>query len=891
MVVGDEALYLALAEHFPAHRYRLIFAEALSDAEARWAEGDAKLLVLCGSVASAPTAAVLLGHARGAGTKIIAVVNAGELAPALTAYVDKQLPAANVGAVLAAAREVLEERRALPRAAVNVAVTVGSFGRLSASVISPCSLFIPSETPIDEGVMTQLAVDTGDKQLRGWARVVRVGPGESGERGFVVEVQSKEHQLRDYLGGLVRGALLVGHAREQSSAAEPNAGAQVLARRLQSEVGELRNTLHAQMVYTDSLRERLDAVQEAGVFGPKKWDAVGAALSRKFAAQGEMIKAVAQRVDALAKEESAREPSSDIGAGQARELVDIEELRRAVALHQEMMVRLEEQRTLIDSLAARVETLLAQQPPSTGGSDAGLASHVAQQGARIDHLTAVIEALTQRLDRSSSEQPIAPPNAPQPIAPQPTGPLRLPDAPRAETPPNAPQPIAAQPTGPFRVPDAPVAETPPIAPQSTGPFRVSDAPRAETPPNAPQPIAAQPTGPFRLPDAPRAETPPNAPQPIAAQPTGPFRLPDAPVSETPAAQFSDSTETDAPAGDQRPHEDCITAEMAAPNFDFEDDTATELPETTGELESLEVGQWVSIPDVDVEVAPQDGAIWTRPDRPQPQTPPQDDAAALVAASVSPRPAPPKGTRSAGRVWLIASVLLVALAGGSAAVWIFALSPSQTQKERERDGASETNARAPATVGRVSAGAAQHDASTARDISRAGRKPRVVQNQNDTPSEGGATQRGIDGRPNPAPGQADPKANKTDPATDGSPKAGRARRLKNLGYAARLLNKNQTKSARRLLRKLLAQRDDHRVRWLLARSYQREGQHETAIRHLKSAAFRCPRALRPRRLTQLATLYLKVGERDKACRVIKRALRIKPGYRPARKSKRRACARR
>ncbi|MCA9668866.1 MAG: hypothetical protein KC503_24900, partial [Myxococcales bacterium] len=382
LLVSYEELFVDLLQRFPPARYPLIFAGSMAEAATTCADQKPSLLVVPVEDFGAPGIGELLGVAAKAGTKVLAVTDDRGPLPHTVAERIERSCRDDPDEILGAAAEILQERRNSPRVAVDIPVRVGGKPGFQATVISGSSLFIPTDEPLARGRMVKIDVDGGgDNRFSCWTKVVRVGPGESGQGGMVLGVPERESALRGYLDGVVRSAMLLARAELGDNEGQlPAALSRKLVQRLQVEVDALRHTLHAQVSFTDALSQRLDTLAEAEAKAVK-WDAVEPLLARRLSAQRQMIKAILERVDSLA---------SDAGAAA--------ELRSALELHNELHAKLENQEAMITLLRGRLDEVGAG---AAAGSvsparQASLERTVAAQAELINELAYRVEQANKR---------------------------------------------------------------------------------------------------------------------------------------------------------------------------------------------------------------------------------------------------------------------------------------------------------------------------------------------------------------------------------------------------------------------------------------------------------------------------------------------------------------
>lgn len=395
VLVGEEDLFLDLLQRFPARRYPVVFANDLKEAGDRFKLYHPQVLIVpAGSGIDVPATAEVVRTARRRDTKVIGLGKVDELPADLAELLDEVTPEGDVNALLEAVAAALRERRIAPRANIDVLLTISGLGDLRATVISGRSLFVPTDSPLKTGRMAQIDVDAGSARLRCWARVVRVGEGEQGQHGMVLGIGEREHAIRAFLDGLVRGALLLERAEvgSQDPVSElPDSVSDRLEQRVQQEVTGLRARLESQVALTEALNSRLDSLVQSEEHSVK-WKDVRPVLVKKWSAQREVIKTLIERVNKLTATQRA--------ASKLQGALETEE-----GLHR----KLEEQEALIETLRARIDQVIdgahattdkpvADDPASAsmGKAQQRLEQTLSAQGNLVESLAERVEVLASR---------------------------------------------------------------------------------------------------------------------------------------------------------------------------------------------------------------------------------------------------------------------------------------------------------------------------------------------------------------------------------------------------------------------------------------------------------------------------------------------------------------
>ena len=139
------------------------------------------------------------------------------------------------------------------------------------------------------------------------------------------------------------------------------------------------------------------------------------------------------------------------------------------------------------------------------------------------------------------------------------------------------------------------------------------------------------------------------------------------------------------------------------------------------------------------------------------------------------------------------------------------------------------------------------------------------------------------------GTSAPDASVGEPSTGMEPDhklSRKERRREYIKKGRQLIRRGRQREARAVLTKALNIWDSASLRQLFAKSHERAGEVWPAIHHLKKALAKSPRSAYT--LTRLGKLYLRAGKRSLACAQLRKALRVKAGYRTAQKALKRSC---
>lgn len=382
VLVGEEEAFIDLFQHFPPRRYPLIFARDLGEA-LEFCEAQRPPLLILPLAAASDESQLLraLRRLRALEVRVIGLTReqlpSEPLAKLFTCVHD----ASDTPALLRSTAALLGERRAAPRASMEVELSLAGHGKAMATVISGRSLFVPGVLSVRTGQLVQLRIEASHARLQCWASVVRVDAGEAKGSGAVLGIAEKDRDVRAYLEGLVRGVLLLEHAELANvdpKAALPQNMGHRLVERLTQQISTLRTRLESQVALTEALTARLDAIAAAEA-KTVKWKDVRPVLVEKWSAQRELIKKLVAKVDAVVTDQRAAE-----------------RLQETLAREHELEERLEEQASMIDALQRRVNEL---QGASEEPHDLLVAQEVRSQlDGRLKDQTRVINELSARIE-------------------------------------------------------------------------------------------------------------------------------------------------------------------------------------------------------------------------------------------------------------------------------------------------------------------------------------------------------------------------------------------------------------------------------------------------------------------------------------------------------------
>lgn len=218
LVVGDEDLFSAFLKRFSPDRYQVLFAPRVVAALAHCDRYRPRLLVVDSGVGE--QLHPLLHEARRAQLATIAAANGAAVPDELRALVDRVVDE-GPQAVIAAASELLEERRRAPRAEIDLPLQIAGHGRARATACSPHALFVASDSAPPLQTPLEITLETERGPISGSATVSRVGPGRGGQAGMVLSIDDSAAELRRYLSQLTRRRLVLGHFQSSDGDALP----------------------------------------------------------------------------------------------------------------------------------------------------------------------------------------------------------------------------------------------------------------------------------------------------------------------------------------------------------------------------------------------------------------------------------------------------------------------------------------------------------------------------------------------------------------------------------------------------------------------------------------------------------------------------------------------
>ncbi len=402
LVVENEEVYIDFLQRFDSEDYQLVFASDLSEGRDICQKHRPKLIIV--SVLDYLDNSYMLETLRffrRYKTKVIGLSTLGKIGDELHDLLDRTVPVNDLDQLFDTTARLMDERRRAPRAQIDLPVRIGDLGELKATVVSGRTLFIPTDKSLRIGQMVQLIVPTGPTDLRCWATVIRANREDSKTPGLVLSVSAQAMDVRAYLSGLVRGALLLKHADqagERQIDLLPPSVTQKLTLRMQEEMNTLKSTLHVQIELIDELNERLENLsnQERQ---RTQWKDIQLALERKWNAQRDLIKSIVRRVNHLAEN---NETTTD--------------LKKALQAQSELYNKIEEQELKISRLRKDLEQISTSTDvlfgfPPQGDAHLSLEKKIAQQAALLDRLAARVEELTtiSDNDRLESDAPVGKP--------------------------------------------------------------------------------------------------------------------------------------------------------------------------------------------------------------------------------------------------------------------------------------------------------------------------------------------------------------------------------------------------------------------------------------------------------------------------------------------------
>lgn len=317
LVTGREELFMELLGHFSAQRYSLVYAKNAAEAWSHCEANNPRLILALLDQAQGDLSSMLRA-ARSRGARILGLSSGISSSP-IPDFVDRVVPEEDLKQVLVAANALLKERRRSPRVMVELPIKLEGRGETGATMISGRSLFVPTEASPEKGEEVELTLQSGEKDLTCAATVVRVGPGESGEPGMVLEVPDSATEVRTYLEGLVRWLLVLQHYQDnaEDDALLPEPITQLLVRRALQELLQSRETsfkdgaassadLDHKLAQQDEqirvLKKQLDELIDTVAWSPEdKPERDPELLQQRLKEQESLVASLRQQVEQLQK--------------------------------------------------------------------------------------------------------------------------------------------------------------------------------------------------------------------------------------------------------------------------------------------------------------------------------------------------------------------------------------------------------------------------------------------------------------------------------------------------------------------------------------------------------------------------------------------------------------
>jgi tRNA A-37 threonylcarbamoyl transferase component Bud32 len=211
LVVQDEDVFSEFLMQFPAGQYNVLFAvepaEALTLCETR----DPSLFAFpLHEMGEELRAAVELAREEGA---FVLGLRQEEQEPdaAAAAYADRVVSVEDEEGVAAAARDLLQERRARPRVDVTFRVSLGEKGRGTAHDVSATSLRVQLKKALTVGERVPVEIGWGKRPFAFEAEVFRVEKLGTDRFEAVLHVPDEAADTRKYLDRLVRRIMEMDH--------------------------------------------------------------------------------------------------------------------------------------------------------------------------------------------------------------------------------------------------------------------------------------------------------------------------------------------------------------------------------------------------------------------------------------------------------------------------------------------------------------------------------------------------------------------------------------------------------------------------------------------------------------------------------------------------------
>jgi hypothetical protein len=856
LVVGDEEVFSGFLEVFPPGRHAMLFAVDEAETIECLDTGEAFLVVMSVAAVS-PKLSRALRQSRTKGSVVLGLstVGSGTMLPDLADWIvprDHGVPV-----VSEAARELLEERRRWPRAAIQLPLKMGPAGAATATVVSARSLFVPTPRTLRMGEQVPLELDVEEGEpFSCVATVVRIGRGDSGQRGVVFAVPDEAAAARGYLDRLVRDALRIEH--------------------------ELQGTVVAG---TEAV-----AAEEGGAGPTAPMAAVGAdgAVDQDKAESTPLVDQLKGQIWLL--EDEAIRHQARLAAALACAAKDREELQKQ---HDEMEQRMRDLQAALEHAQRQADgTSAADAPAATDGAHAAQPTAGATRPAPLQDRLAALRDRIVKTGTTGPHATVTPEPAPAAAPAAPAAPAARSAAtnrtvmgfaavagatpetimaagaaaaaaaasPAAATPAAATTPAAAAAAAPPHAAgddvdwDSTMVDRQPFT-AAPAPFLAAPAPTA--PARAPMAFAPAPVTPAPMPFAP----PVVASAPPAPAPTPPFAwpplAPPPPVAGYPAAPPPAPPYGGQPLAPQAPPYGAYAAPAAGPGG-----SAAPPPRPVPDFE-VPIDEIPRRRPVALYVVGGVGAlvvlglvafVGLRFLRTSPSARSEVAVAAASATDAAPVPAAPTAPAVPAAATQPADPSTAATAADAAGPTA-ALAAAASEDASAAPVAAVGADASPAKTAAAAAEAAPADAG-----------PAAV-------AAGGQ----VDAAPAPA---AKPRVAEADLTAAERRKLKQKERETLLRRGYELIEHNQQDKAREALTRALKMGDDPAVRDLLAMSHRRSGELWSAAHHMEKAAAHSRGAAGARRYVALGALYAQLGKKSDACRAYRAALSALPTYGPA-----------
>jgi tetratricopeptide (TPR) repeat protein len=923
LVVGDEESFVKFIGHFSPSRYAVLYAKNLDHARKHLQSKQPRLVVLGTDQAEALAAMLKEAKAQGAALLGIARGKPSSAAELLDVIVE----AGAADQLVAAANELLKERRRGPRVVVELPVQVEGIGAAEAKVASDHSLFIATDKPLERGKQVKLTIEGSDKPMVCSSRVARVGKGESGHHGMVLEITSAPDACKAYLQGLVHWVTLLEHYQQTAgteSPALPEPITQLLVRRA-------LQALHDSDELPEAIKRRhtpAGVVVDGAVSGAEASKG-HKELEQKLARQQAQIKSLKDQLEGLSQTKDWS-PVSD-GAGDNKKTDDGASSALVTTLQQQV----EQLQQAMTDQASEVTQKLSSGTEVRGRLIQGL-------GQLEQRLSAIGEELSrlQTVGSDHHRQLLASASKVKPQQGEPTPEEIETEQDEGPTMPSSPQPLWGTPS-----------VLRPALKEDSDRLDLGAAKRGEDERNDDEiPTAA--SEPESLPgiselvniDTGERLTPESLRQISAAETavSGESAMPSGPPAPdgAPSAEFNSDSDEIGEAFSGKPQSDPLgKLPWAFPEDGSFISTFSGVSGDTNEprpppgaqpagaerggasgaqaLASSEESQEGEYQDEDATTQLTDDALDDLANKSRDETPLTPEEAALAEALQASARATEQ-VATPGERGVATDEILVAAKAVAAADRSDQTEKGQVNKLGE---VSSMPVGAPARLKAlwiavfIGVGlmavlgivlAIRHSRSSDRPPSTGV----VVKPKKATPKVPSASPQDAAARSPAAasstadagvsvvtaptvtgPADAGAVSTDTEPALAPSTKsramlrrervAAQKKRLRFcLKRSKKLIRKQKHKEARKLLTVALKISDDYRVRSLMARSHQAAGELWPASHHLQKAASKAPKRLRPGLYNRLGLIYVKLGKRSKACAAFKQAQAARPGDRRA-----------